>query len=113
LGDGKQNRSFVYISDVVDALLLAVEKGINKGLIQIGPEAKITIEEIADRVIEISGKRISKEHDLSKPVGDYGRAADCTLARSTLGWTPKVSLEEGLRRTYQWALQYLENHAKI
>ena len=64
-------------------------------------------------VISISGKNIAKEYDLTKPVGDMGRAADWTLANEILGWKPKVSMEEGLRRTYQCALQYLKSHGKI
>jgi GDP-D-mannose 3', 5'-epimerase len=109
-GHGNQNRSFVYVSDIVDALILAVEKGINKGPIQIGTETKTTIEEIADKVIEISGKSIKKEHDLTKPVGDLGRAADCGLAELLLGWKPKVDIDEGLERTYKWASEYLKSH---
>jgi GDP-D-mannose 3', 5'-epimerase len=113
-GDGKQNRSFLYVSDVVESLMLAAEKGLNKGPIQIGTDKKTTIEEIADTVIRISGKNgIAKEHDLTKPVGDMGRAADCALATNILGWKPKVSMEEGLTRTYQWAFQYLKSHGKI
>src|SRR5919197_432857 len=113
-GDGKQNRSFLYVSDVVESLMLAAEKGLNKGPIQIGTDKKTTIEEIADTVISISGKNnIVKEHDLTKPVGDMGRAADCTLAANILKWQPRVSMEEGLSRTYEWAFQYLKSHGKI
>jgi len=109
-GSGKQSRAFIYVSDVVDALLLAADKGINKGPIQIGNEKKTTIDELANRIIDISEKEIYKEHDLTKPEGDFGRAADCTLAKKILGWEPKVSLEEGLRKTYEWANYYLKTH---
>jgi GDP-D-mannose 3',5'-epimerase len=112
-GNGKQNRAFVYVSDVVGALMLAAEKGLNKGPIQIGTDKKTTIEDLADMIISISGKKITKEHDLTKPVGDMGRAADCTLANKILGWKPKISMEEGLRRTYEWAFYYLKSHGKI
>jgi len=97
----------------VEGLLLSSEKGINKGPIQLGTDKKTTINEIADIVTKISGKKIEKEHDLTKPVGDFGRAADCTLARNLLGWEPKVSLEKGIERTYSWAEQYLKSHGKI
>ena len=107
-GNGEQNRAFMYVSDVVDALILSLEKGINKGPIQIGNETKTTINEIADRVIEISGKNIKKKYDLTKPVGDLGRAADCSLAEKVLGWKPKIGLDEGLRMTYEWAEQFLK-----
>ena len=112
-GDGKQNRAFVYVSDIVEALILAAEKGLNKGPIQIGSDRKTTIEELADMIISISGKKIVKEHDLTKPVGDMGRAADSTLANKLLGWKPKISMEEGLRKTYEWAFSYLKSRNKI
>jgi len=109
-GSGKQSRAFIYVSDVVNALLLAAEKGINKGPIQIGSEKKTTIDELANKIIDISEKEISKEHDQTKPEGDFGRAADCTLAKKILGWEPKVSMDEGLRKTYDWAKKYLKSH---
>ena len=98
----------MYVSDIVDALILSLEKGVNKGPIQIGNATKTTINEIADKVIEISGKDIEKKYDLTKPIGDLGRAADCTLAEEVLGWKQKVSLDEGLRLTYEWAEQFLK-----
>jgi nucleoside-diphosphate-sugar epimerase len=68
----------------------------------IGSERLVTIDELADIVIGISGKKIEKTYDLSAPQGVRGRNADITLARKVLGWEPKVSLEEGLARTYKW-----------
>jgi len=112
-GSGKQSRAFIYVSDAVDALLLAVEKGINKGPIQIGTDKKTTIEDLANTVIDISEKQIYKEHDLTKPEGDFGRAADCTRAEKILGWKPKVSMEEGIRKTYEWAYNYLKTQNEI
>ena len=112
-GNGEQNRAFIYVTDVVDALMLAMEKGINKGPIQIGNETKTTINEIADKVIQISEKNIEKKYDLTKPIGDLGRAADCSLADEVLGWEPKVNLDEGLRMTYEWAEQFLKSYPDI
>lgn len=70
--------------------------------IDIGLGMLVTIEELADIIIRISGKKITKEYDLSAPQGVRGRNADITLARKVLGWEPKVSLEEGLAKTYKW-----------
>jgi len=109
-GNGEQNRSFIYVTDVVESLLLVTEKGINKGPIQIGTDEKTTINQIADMVIEVSGKNIEKEHDLTKPVGDFGRAADITLAKKILGWEPKVSMKEGIKKTYDWSYNFLKSH---
>lgn len=112
-GNGEQSRSFIYVEDAVDALLLASTKGVNSGPIQIGTNTKTTINEIADMVIGVSGKKIKKEHDLTKPVGDFGRAADCTLAELILGWKPKTSMKEGIEKTYAWAYKYLKSKGKI
>jgi len=112
-GNGEQSRAFLYVSDAVDAFMLAIDKGLNKGPIQIGSPVKITINELADKIIKISGKNIKKEYDLSKPTGDLGRAADCMKANKILGWTQKISLDEGLRRTYEWSEDYLKSNKNI
>ena len=93
--------------------MISMEKGINKGPIQIGNAKKTTINEIADKIIEISGKDIEKKYDLSKPTGDLGRAADCSLAEDVLGWKPKVGLENGLKMTYEWAELFLKSYPSI
>ena len=72
--------------------------------LNIGSERLVSINELADMIIKISGKRIEKEHDLSAPQGVRGRNADTDLARKILNWEPKVSLEEGLSTTYNWIL---------
>jgi len=101
-GSGKQRRAFVYVSDIVDALLLVAERGLDKGVIQIGPDYSTSIRELAETIVKISGKPIRIDYDPTRREGDGDRAADWTKAREVLGWQPRVSLEEGLRRTYDW-----------
>ena len=100
-GDGKQTRSFCYIDDCVQGTVKLMESDYDKP-INIGSERLVTINELAEMIIEISGKDVTLEHDLSAPQGVRGRNADITLARKVLGWEPKVSLEEGLAKTYRW-----------
>lgn len=100
-GDGKQTRSYCYIDDCVRGTVMLMGSDYDKPL-NIGSERLVTIDELADIIIEISGKKITKQYDLSAPQGVRGRNADITLARRVLGWEPKVSLEEGLARTYKW-----------
>jgi GDP-D-mannose 3',5'-epimerase len=101
-GDGKQTRSFLYIDDCIDGVLKLMGSSYLKP-VNIGSDRLVTIDELAQIIIRISGKNIIVNHDLSKPQGVRGRNADITLVRKEVGWEPKISLEEGLRRTYEWA----------
>jgi nucleoside-diphosphate-sugar epimerase len=100
-GDGKQTRSFCYIDDAIVGTVKLMESDFDEP-INIGSERLVTIDQLADIIIKISGKTVTKEYDLSAPQGVRGRNADISLARKVLGWEPKVSLEEGLARTYKW-----------
>ena len=104
-GDGKQTRSYCYIDDCVRGTVMLMESDYSKPL-NIGSERLVTVDELADIIIGISGKRISKEYDVSAPQGVRGRNADIGLARKVLGWEPKISLEEGLAKTYQWIAKH-------
>jgi GDP-D-mannose 3',5'-epimerase len=101
-GSGKQGRAFIHIDDIVNALILGLEKGLGKGYIQIGPDKSTTIAEIANQVVRISGKNIPVVFDVTKPEGDKARAADSSKAAQILGWYPTISLGEGLVKTYRW-----------
>jgi nucleoside-diphosphate-sugar epimerase len=93
----------VFIDDVVDAILAALNKGMGKGVIQIGPRESHSISDIAERIVRLSGKEIIIEYDLSRPEGDKDRAADITKAETILDWRPQTLLDEGLEKTYLWA----------
>jgi len=107
-GDGKQTRSYCYIDDCVRGTVALMESDFDKP-INIGSDRLVTINELADIIIAISGKKITKEYDLSAPQGVRGRNADISLARKVLGWEPKVSLEEGLTETYRWIAEQCAN----
>lgn len=100
-GDGKQTRSYCYIDDCVSGTVALMESDYDKPM-NIGSERLVTIDELADIIIEGSGKKIAKKYDLAAPQGVRGRNADISLARKVLKWDPKVSLEEGLAKTYKW-----------
>ena len=101
-GDGKQTRSFLYIDDCIDALIKLMESKYCEP-INVGSDRLISINELANIIIKISGKQIFPNHNYNKPQGVKGRNANISLARHTLGWRPKITLEEGLSRTYKWA----------
>ena len=106
-GSGNQRRAFVYVEDIIDALVAVVERGMNEGVIQIGPDYSESIADIARKVVETSGKDIDIHFDSSKPEGDMDRTANWSKAERILGWSPTTSIEDGIRRTYQWCDSYL------
>ena len=100
-GDGRQTRSFCYISDLVDGIIrLMLSK--ETGPINIGNPQEMTIEQIARTIIEMTG---SKSKIVYKPLPTDDpkvRQPDITLARTLLGWEPKVPLDQGLGRTLDY-----------
>ncbi len=108
-GSGEQGRAFVHVDDIVDALITTKDKGLGKGLIQIGPDVYISRKERAETIVEISGKDIDIIYDTSKPEGDKGRCADYSRARQILGWKPRVNLKEGLTQLYRWIEERVSN----
>lgn len=100
-GDGKQTRSFLFIEDALDAIYKLMQSNHNKPL-NIGSDELISIDRLADIIIEISGKTLEKVYDLTAPQGVRGRNADLTLINQTISWKPKVTYREGLERTYRW-----------
>jgi len=106
-GDGKQTRSFCYIDDAIEGTIKRMESD-HLAPINIGSDRLVTIDELAELIIRESGKDIKVEYDLTKPQGVRGRNADLTWAKNILGWEPKVSLEEGIKRTYHWLSRELQ-----
>jgi len=106
-GDGKATRSYCYIDDCIRGTIALMESDYDKP-INIGSDRLISADRLADIIIEISGKKISKSYDLSAPEGVRGRNADLSLANKVLGWKPEVSLEEGLEKDYRWIEMRIE-----
>ena len=112
-GSGSQGRAFVHVDDIVDALVLAKEKGLGQGLIQIGPDHCTSIREIAETVVDIAGKSIDVVYDTTKPEGDKGRCADYSKARRVLGWEPRVDLRKGLEILYAWIERRIKDQNRV
>jgi GDP-D-mannose 3', 5'-epimerase len=111
-GDGEQTRSFMYVDDCVEGLLRLMSSDYREPL-NLGTDRLISINELVDLISEIAGKRLSKEHDLSKPQGVRGRNSDNNRLRETLKWEPSVPLEEGLRVTYRWIENELHHAGRL
>ena len=106
-GDGGQTRSYCYIDDCVEGIYRLMRSD-HADPINLGQDRMISINELVDIVSGIAGKRIGKSYDTTKPQGVRGRNSDNTRLREVLNWEPKVSLEEGLERTYHWIAGELE-----
>jgi UDP-glucose 4-epimerase len=102
-GTGEQDRNFTYVGDIVDAMLLTAEKIEDASPVNAGRADRITLNQAAEIVFNLVDWRPQKiSHDVSKPVGVASRAADLTRAKNLLGWQPKVSYEDGFKRTIDW-----------
>lgn len=100
-GDGKQTRSFCYIDDCLEGTYRLMESDFSEPL-NIGSDRLVTVDELVDIIAGIAGKKIGKKHLLDKPQGVRGRNSDNTLCKQILNWEPKITLEEGLDKTYKW-----------
>lgn len=103
-GDGKQTRSFLYIDDSLEATYRLMN-GEYREPANIGSDELISIDELADLIIEISGKTLEKKYDLSKPQGVRGRNADLTTLKKAIDWKPRIGYKRGLTETYEWIKQ--------
>jgi nucleoside-diphosphate-sugar epimerase len=78
--------------------------------LNIGSDELISIDRLADIIIEVSGKKLEKVYDLKAPQGVRGRNADLTLVSKTIGWKPKVTYRKGLEKTYRWIEGMVKNN---
>lgn len=99
-GDGEQTRSFCYIDDCVLGIYKLMRSDYHEPL-NLGQDRLISINQLADMVASVAGVRIEKKH-VPGPQGVRGRNSDNDRLRQVLNWEPEISLEEGLRRTYEW-----------
>jgi UDP-glucuronate 4-epimerase len=100
-GDGEQSRGWTYVSDVVDGTIRAMERG--SGTYNVGGAVEASMNEAIALLERISGRMLTVSREPAVP-GDQRRTnADTTRIRTELGWEPHVSLEEGLRRQWEWA----------
>ena len=104
-GDGSQRRCFVYIDDAIDGIFALRSHVERKGslTVNIGSTEEVTVQDLAKKVIALSGKEIQVRHDTTKPTGALNRKPDLGRARDVLGWAPKTPFDVGLPRTYEWA----------
>ena len=102
-GDGSQTRSFCYISDLVEGLILLMGSGDHcTGPVNLGNPGEFTVSELADLVLRLTGSVSCIDHCVLPQDDPKRRRPDITLAREALGWAPQVPLAEGLQRTVDY-----------
>jgi nucleoside-diphosphate-sugar epimerase len=112
-GDGRQTRSFMYVSDCAEGLHRLMQSDCRIPL-NLGSDMLVTIDELVAIVARLAGKKIKIRHNRAMPQGVRARNSDSALLRHILGWEPQVSLTEGLMLTYAWiAQQVAQRHAAL
>ena len=109
-GDGMQTRSFLYIDECIEATRRLMDSTTFRGPVNIGSEEMVTINQLVDTAAKVAGKVVSKRHVLDAPLGVRGRNSNNDLIRNTLGWDYSQSLEEGIRKTYEWISEQIKSH---
>jgi len=104
-GDGEQTRSFLFIDECIEATWRLMQSDF-KGPVNIGSEEMVTINELVRIAAKVAGKSIGRDH-IDGPLGVRGRNSNNDLIRKELGWDYTQTLEEGIRKTYNWISQQI------
>ena len=100
-GDGSPKREFLHVDDLAEALNIIMERYDDEEIINVGTGEDITIKELAEIIVEVTGYQNEYEWDTSKPNGTLRKVLDVDKVKS-LGWEPEIGLREGLESTYEW-----------
>jgi nucleoside-diphosphate-sugar epimerase len=106
-GTGKQSRSFLYVQDAIKGIMAAAEKNRAGIPINLGNKERISIEELALKILRIVGYPTKPKFEPKQPQGVFTRAPDISRANKLLDWMPKTTLDKGLDLTINW---YKDNY---
>jgi nucleoside-diphosphate-sugar epimerase len=105
-GTGEPTREFLYVADAAEGILDATERYEGRDPVNLGTGREISIRDLIDRIVDLTGFDGSVEWDTSKPDGQPRRRLDTSRAEERFGWTADTTLEEGLRETIAWYEQH-------
>ena len=100
-GDGSARREFLHVDDLASALLICMERYDSEDIINIGTGEDVTIKELTEMIVDVTGYKNDYEWDTSKPNGTPRKVLNVDKIKS-LGWEPKISLRQGIESTYEW-----------
>ena len=102
-GKGKEKRDLLYIDDLISFVMLVIKKQKNNfELLNCGLGKDISINELVKKIIFLSKKKLDINYDLSKPNIPTYLTVNCDKAKKLLGWKPKTSLDNGIKKTLKW-----------
>jgi nucleoside-diphosphate-sugar epimerase/glycosyltransferase involved in cell wall biosynthesis len=110
-GDGAQLRSFLYIDNCVEAILLLIDSNCNEP-VNIGSDCSVTIENLAKIAVQSAGMKIADtrfSYVGSRPIGVRARNSNNEFVTKTLGWAPRITLEVGMMKTAEWIRGEMKN----
>ena len=100
-GDGRQTRSFCYITDCIKGLRKIMESGYTQP-VNLGSDELVTVNDLLDIICEVAGKCLQRRYDTTGPQGVRGRNSNNSLLKEIVRWEPETSLREGIKITYDW-----------
>jgi len=108
-GTGEEERDLIHVSDVVDFVERALRMQQDRfDLVNVGAGKAIAVRDLVRKMITLSGKELSLQHDTSKPTIKTSLFLDISRARERYGWEPKISLDEGIRKTMAWYRDHID-----
>ncbi len=110
-GSGRQERCFTYISDLVEGIMLAIEKSSDADPINLGTDETVTIKKLTELILKVTKHNVPILYDTSKPEGVASRKADVNRVKKILAWEQKINLEAGIKKTINWYLEHKENES--
>jgi GDP-D-mannose 3',5'-epimerase len=110
-GDGEQTRSFMYIDDCIYGTRKILDGNFHDP-INLGTDHQVSINQLCTLIEDVANFKIQKKYLLEKPIGVRGRSSDNSLIKKELNWEPKIKLENGLKKTYQWIYEQVLNNGE-
>ena len=101
-GTGRATREFLYVDDAAEGIVLGLQHLESREPVNLGSATEISIADLAELIAKVTGFEGRFVWDPSKPDGQPRRSVDGSRARELLGWSPRVQVEEGVRRTVEW-----------